>query len=639
MILNDARVPLSKHLLEAIVKGTTFIPNHPPPLATVKKDLERLRRSLNLHAFWMGRPNTAYRRSLVSTIVKSSWAPPETITERHPAWADFAATVTVAASQKGPPNLPRRTFNKWLDFASGPNAFIVLADKGGRLVTWSRGSYRLEAYRQLNDDAVYERLTEEEANNRHTSLHQEKLKLIARLQRDGHITRSEAARLASHNCKLPAIYFLPKIHKAKRPDTGTFPGRPIIAATNNCLRILDAWLAKVCSPLLKLIPGSLQDTPDLIRLLEQVPPTDTAAPNVPLQGRLPPRAILFSADVESLYPKIPWEEGISSATRFYASRYHVLLRHAEDNNLLPPPKPKLFREILSLVLKNNIFHFRDEAWFHQRSGTAMGCSLSVYLANTFMYYRTRHLLENPPTGLLFLYRYIDDLVGATTLSAEDIPALFGPIGPDGTSVTDEAIKLTFVIPAPTEELPALDVLIRLEDNIPKVRLYRKPTDGHQYLHWTSAHPLHTRASIPFSQLVRVARNCSDLQDTVAARDELLARFRSRGYPTKILDAAASRLDTLLTTKSRHQLLRPSSKPEPPEAAFITTFNPAAASRIAETAFTFWTRLQSNPPIHISLRPSDGTPCFPHRLQIIYRAGRSLGSRLGRVLKRGPTAAD
>ena len=247
--------------------------------------------------------------------------------------------------------------------------------------------------------------------------------------------------------------------------------------------------------------------------------------------------------------------------------------------------------------------------------------------------------KNPPAGLLFLHRYIDDLVGATTLAAEDIPALFGPIGPDGYSVTDEAIKLSFVIPAPGEELPALDVLIGLENGKPKVRLYRKPTDGHQYLHWTSAHPLHTRASIPFSQLVRVARNCSDLQDTVVVRDELLARFRSRGYPEWILNAAATRLDNLLATKSRHQLLRPIQKPTPPEVAFITTFNPAAAPRIARTAEAFWIRLQSNPPIHVSLRPPDGSPCFPHRLQFIYRAGRSLGSHLGRPLKRGPTASD
>lgn len=621
MILNDAKVPLNKHHLQAIIKGTTFIPNHPPRQATVKEDLERLRRSLNLRYFWTGRPNNNFRSSLVSAVIKSSWQPPDIINHQNPAWANFAYEVTEASKLKEPPNLPRRTFNKWLELASGPSTFIVPADKGGRIVFWSKADYHKEAYRQLNDGTVYDRLTNEEAIRRHEVLHQEKLRLITRLRSAGNITKSEAARLCLQDCRFPAIYFLPKIHKAKRPDTGTFSGRPIIAATKNCLRSLDAWLAKVCSPLLKVIPGSLQDTPDLIRNLENMAPHS-----------LPLFASLFSADVEALYPSIPWEEGISAATRFYATHFHVLLRTAADNGLLPPPKPLIFREMLSLILKNNIFHFRDESWFQQRSGTAMGCSLSVYVANTFMYYRTKHLIDNPPANLLYLWRYIDDLVGITTAAPDEIPALFGPSSEGGPSVTDDSIRLTFVTPEPDEELPALDLLIRLTDGRPKVRLFRKPTDGHQYLHWTSSHPLHVRASIPYSQLVRVARNCADHQDTIIARDELLGRFRSRGYPETVLNAAADRLDATLREKGRQYLLKSSTRPPPPEAALITTFNPAAAPRIAEAANIFWTRIRSHPPVRPGRPEEDHV--LPHRLQVVYRAGRSLGSHLGPILKRG-----
>jgi len=621
MILNDARIPLTKHHLLAITKGMSFIPNKPPQPAAVKEDLERLRRSLNLRLFWTGRPKNEYRSSLVSSIIKSPWQPPDIIDHRHPAWANFTCEVTEASKNKEPPNLPNRSFNSWRDLTLNTKAFIVPADKGGRIVFWSRDDYYREAFRQLNDELVYERLTKEQADVRHATLHQEKIRLIGRLTATGNITKSEATRLRRAECHFPAIYFLPKIHKEKRPDTGTFPGRPIIAATRNCLRSLDAWLAKVTSPLLKLIPGSLQDTPDLIRNLEGIAPHS-----------LPLFATLFSADVEALYPSIPWDEGISAATRFYASRYHTLLRDAKDKELLPPPKPRLFRELLSLILKNNIFHFRDEAWYHQKSGTAMGCSLSVYVANTFMYYRTKHLLDSPPADLLYLWRYIDDLVGITTAAADEIPALFGPSYQGGPSVTDEAIKLTFVTPRQDEELPALDLLIRLADGVPLVRLYRKPTDGHQYLHWTSAHPLHVRAAIPYSQLIRVARNCSIQHDTIKARDELLNRFRSRHYPETILSAAADRLDATLRSKSRHQLLQPSAKTPAPEAAFITTFNPAAAPHIAAAARTFWTKLQENPPLQP--RKPDAPPLFPPRLQVVYRVGRSLGSHLGPVLKRG-----
>lgn len=614
MILNDARTPLNKQHLLAITKGTTFIPNRPPRQESVKEDLERLRRSLNLRLFWTGRSKDEYRSSLVSSIIKSSWQPPDIINHDHEAWSEFANDVAAASKLKEPPNLPERAYNSWLELASKPSAFIVPADKGGRIVFWSRTDYNKEAYRQLNDEAVYERLTPEEADQRHQTLHKEKLRLIATLRSSGNITRSEGTRLCQQECRFPAVYFLPKIHKAKRPDTGTFPGRPIIAATSNCLRSLDAWLAKVTSPLLKVIPGSLQDTPDLIRNLESIP-----------QHSLPLYATLFSADVEALYPSIPWEGGINAATNFYASNFHVIRRFAEDNKLLPPPKPRLFRELLSLILKNNIFHFRDEAWFQQKSGTAMGCSLSVYVANTFMYYRTKHLLENPPGSLLHLWRYIDDLVGITTATPEEIPALFGQMTEGGPSVTDEAIRLTFVTPEQNEELPALDLLIRLSNGKANVRLYKKPTDGHQYLHWTSSHPLHLRRAIPYSQLIRVARNCVDPNDVARAKEDLLARFQARGYPTTVLNEAAARLESTLRSKSRQQLLQASTRPPPPEAAFITTFNPAAAPCIAEAARRFWLRIQHHQEDHQAL---------PQRLQVIYRAGRSLGSHLGPILKRG-----
>ena len=52
----------------------------------------------------------------------------------------------------------------------------------------------------------------------------------------------------------------------------------------------------------------------------------------------------------------------------------------------------------------------------------------------------------------------------------------------------------------------LDVAIyngRLESTV-----HAKPTDRHQYLHYSSSHPEHTKRSIVFSQTLRVSRTCS-----------------------------------------------------------------------------------------------------------------------------------
>lgn len=83
----------------------------------------------------------------------------------------------------------------------------------------------------------------------------------------------------------------------------------------------------------------------------------------------------------------------------------------------------------------------------------MGCSITVYFANTFMYYRTKRLLDDPPPGLLYLGRYIDDLI-------------------------NDKLRLTYVIGG--NWLEALDLLIKINKKRKlTISLFRKPTDGHQ----------------------------------------------------------------------------------------------------------------------------------------------------------------
>ena len=131
---------------------------------------------------------------------------------------------------------------------------------------------------------------------------------IAELKRTGCINQDEADRIRTPHAA-PGIYFIPKIHKQKTGRYSTFAGRPMIAAMSGPLKQLDYYAAKLTTPLLKIIPGSPQDTADLLRKLEDLPPLSEKTD------------ILFSADVEALYPSIPWEEGIRAALEFYAERF------------------------------------------------------------------------------------------------------------------------------------------------------------------------------------------------------------------------------------------------------------------------------------------------------------------------------
>ena len=63
-------------------------------------------------------------------------------------------------------------------------------------------------------------------------------------------------------------------------------------------------------------------------------------------------------------------------------------------------------------------------------------------------------------------------------------------------------------------------------------LYRKYTDCHQYLHYNSSHPEHTKRSITYCQTLRV---CSQEIDLKEYSSKLQSWFLKRGYPKKLLD--------------------------------------------------------------------------------------------------------
>ena len=63
----------------------------------------------------------------------------------------------------------------------------------------------------------------------------------------------------------------------------------------------------------------------------------------------------------------------------------------------------------------------------------------------------------------------------------------------------------------------------------------KPTDRHQYLHYSSSHSDHTKKSIVYSQTLRLDRVCSVGADFVQRKKEMKSRFLKQGYPENIIN--------------------------------------------------------------------------------------------------------
>ena len=66
-------------------------------------------------------------------------------------------------------------------------------------------------------------------------------------------------------------------------------------------------------------------------------------------------------------------------------------------------------------------------------------------------------------------------------------------------------------------------------------LHTKPTDCHQYLHYSSGHPEHTKRSIIYIQLLRVSRICSRKNDFNRHKCNMKIWFQKRGYRENIIE--------------------------------------------------------------------------------------------------------
>ena len=91
----------------------------------------------------------------------------------------------------------------------------------------------------------------------------------------------------------------------------------------------------------------------------------------------------------------------------------------DKRSIRDPPTPVLLR-LAELVLTLNSFKF-DGHYFHQISGVAMGTKMGPSNACLFMGHLEQTIFNNYQGGRPeFFRRYIDDWLGATNMSVQDL---------------------------------------------------------------------------------------------------------------------------------------------------------------------------------------------------------------------------
>ena len=164
----------------------------------------------------------------------------------------------------------------------------------------------------------------------------------------------------------------------------------------------------------------------------------------------------------------------------------------------------------------------------QISGTAIGTKCAPSYACIFMDEFETKFIESQKNKPLVWLRYIDDIFFIWTHGEEKLKSSL-----EDLNKFEPYLKFTHEFSK--ESLPFLDLKVKLLEGRIKTDLYIKETDRHQYLHYSSSHPNHTKQPIVFSQALRMKRICSEEEEFKTHIGEMKSWFQKRAYPEKIID--------------------------------------------------------------------------------------------------------
>lgn len=410
---------------------------------------------------------------------------------------------------------------------------IKQADKGSAVVVMDRDAYIEEAMRQLDDSEVYTLLDRDPTRDMMKEINTK----INECYSKGNIDeKTRDYLLASEDVKPGRFYLLPKIHKQG------CPGRPVISGCNTPTEKISEFVDHKVRPLVQGIESYIKDTNDFLKKLGEL-------------GRLPEGSILCTVDVVGLYPHIPHDEGV-------AALKEALLKFDGFNE--GDWEGSLNEDVVTftdLVLRNNNFEFNGKHYL-QKLGTAIGTRMAPSYANIFMDNLERRLLRDAEVKPYIWWRYIDDIFIIWT---------------EGERKLEEFIKylnnahntIKFTSKCSVNEIEFLDVRVINKSGVLETDVFVKPTDSHQYLHYSSCHPGACKKSIPYAQAMRLRRICSKPYFFEKRAENLVEYLIERGHQRNFVEKQIGRVRRM----TREEAFRSKQQTRSAKTPFVVTYHP------------------------------------------------------------------
>jgi hypothetical protein len=436
-------------------------------------------------------------------------------------------------------NLSKFDRKALLTLSNDKNIIIKKADKGGSIAVINSEMYKNKMLIMLADAKTYTLTDDIDLNKAKKEVDSIVDKLLALK----FIEKSQKRFLTQCVPKLPILYGLPKIHK------NNWPLRPIVSQINSPAYRLNKYVDYLLTTAEKSIPNLLQDT---TRFLQHVG-------SLPLLNQ---DSVLFTIDVTSLYTVLPHSMVIEYVGAMYKETLNNWIVFTPD---IAPIPVELLQIVIRIILSQTFFQFDNKSYL-QNYGITMGAPSSVKLANITLYKHLQnihaHYREKTPSIQL---RLIDDIFGIWSGNEQELENWV-------TFLNNSHDTIKFTLEHSRQNIPFLDTMVYIENNKVKTKLYKKPTDNKQYLHYNSEHPMHVKNSIPYAQALRYRRIIEDDSILHEELEKLKENFTSRLYPDIIVDTAIAKVLKL----NRSEIIR--YKPKTASTfnftPFVLTFNNA-----------------------------------------------------------------
>ena len=398
-----------------------------------------------------------------------------------------------------------------------------------------------EAQKQLQDQKVYRKVKIKANDQRIPDLAKKNNEFVSELLKLKLVSKQESEYLKwdlLHSPQYARLFLLPKIHKR----LGNVPGRPVISNCGAVTEKISEFLDSKLKSLMQEGKTYLRDTNDFLCKIKSL-------------GPIPKHAILVTADVVGLYPSIPHSDGLN------ALKYALNKRKHKD---VPT---SILIDMADFVLTNNFFEF-DSEFYQQISGTAMGTKFAPPYACLFMDWLEEKFLETCEIKPWAYYRYIDDIFMIWTEGTEQLEIFLNKF-----NSFHPAIKFTWQQTSPVQSsVEFLDVSLTLVGETIEFDLYCKPTDCHQYLHFNSCHPDHTKNAIIYSQALRIRKRCSDDRKFDNHLSNLRQWFAERKYPETSIENKISRFRSQFSSKTSEDFS--SQRNDSRGIPLVLTYHPA-----------------------------------------------------------------